>query len=142
MKALPNIKTLACALVVAGLVMFLAGCPAAVSDDPEIALAQTHAGRCAQMDQGIQTGLMLAKADVLSQAEIDVVHNVRLVYEPICTGEPMALDDTLKNAAAIAAIGRLCPELEVGDDVIVTIAQATTCAARKALTIYLLEHQS
>ena len=124
-------------------VVITAGCALPKSPDPEIAVAQDWAGMCAQMDQGIQTGLSLGKAGVLDDTEKEVINEVRNVYEPICTGAPMPLGDTVKNIAVSAAVSRLCPELKtVSEDLVLTISQAATCAARKALTIYILEKQA
>lgn len=124
-------------------VMTSSGCGAMgakYSEDPNIAMKQVFVAQCQQMRQFMNTAYQLRAA--LKEGEKVVVDKIDAIYRPICEGEPLPLTDALKDAAAKLAAQELCPELEVmGGDVIITIAQAATCAARKAL-IMNLENQS
>ena len=119
----------------AGLIL-LAGCTGPRSADPQIKLEQDFVASCAQMEQGVRTGITLRKAGTLSETEIQVIGLVKTVYVGICSSEPQPAGDTLKDAAVLAAVGELCPELSLDDDITITIAMASVCAARQ----YLLKH--
>lgn len=105
------------------------------SDDPTIAMKQMHVERCSQMRQFMNTAYSLRTT--LTEDEKQIVDMVDAVYRPVCEGEPLPPTDALTNAGALAAIAVLCPELEASDDAIVTISQAASCAARKALLLQL-----
>lgn len=118
----------------------LAGCGTTeYSDDPEIALAQKHAAACQQIDQSIVTAIALGKAGQLTEDEASVIDRIVAIYEPVCTGEPKPIEETLQDAGAKVAVAELCPELVAVDpsDALITISQAAQCAARKALILQL-----
>lgn len=117
-------------------VLALAGCPA-YSTNPDIAMKQKWLESCGQMKQSILTGLELGTAGHLRESEAQVLDRVNVVYVSVCSAEPAQMTDILKTVAVKAAVGELCPELVISDDVVVTAAEAAACAARKALLLQL-----
>lgn len=110
------------------------------SDDPIIAMKQKWVEACGQMGQSVASALSLGKLGHLTEAEAQVMDRVDIVYREVCTADPAPLTDILKSVAIKTAVGELCPELVViGEDMTLTIAQAATCAARKALLLQLEE---
>lgn len=129
-------RGVALASVIAALVMVV-GCPANVSDDPYIAMTQEWAATCGQLKQGVQTATSLNLIGALSETEASIMDKVNVVYVGVCSVDPQPVASILTDIAVKAAVGELCPELKLGDDLAVTIATATVCAARQYLLLQL-----
>jgi len=118
-------------------IILLAGCPQNVSNDPNIAMAQEWAATCGQLKAGVETATALNNAGTLTEAEALVMDKVVVIYVRICTTDPQPVASIVKDVAVKLAVGELCPELKLGDDLAVTIATATLCAARQYLILQL-----
>ena len=123
--------------IVLAVTLFLAACGGQYSTVPDIAMKQKWVESCGQMGQGIQTALSLGQAGHLTEDEALVMDRVDIVYREVCTGDPAPLTDILTGVAVQAAVGALCPGIVITEDLVLTIAQAATCAARQALLLQL-----
>ncbi len=121
--------------------LFFAGCARQYSEDPEIRQIQVWAEACGQMGSTVRTAILLNNAGALEESKAEVVDLVVKVYRPVCTGEPGPLNTVLVDASVKAAVEELCPGLSLEGDRFITVLEAATCAARRALLLQLESQQ-
>jgi hypothetical protein len=125
------------AAVLLVIVVMLSACGGQRSTDPTIAMEQDWVQACGQMKAGMRTAIDLRTAGQLSETEIQIMDRIKTVYVSICTDDPQPLTSALTDVAVGVAIGELCPELRVDEDLVVTVAMAAVCAGRQYLLVQL-----